>query len=94
MPEEDEEREDEVYRDEEEARLVPPESIDTEEARVGIAPRGENEIAPGAASDLKYARARLRAELSDQRIAAEQVIFSGEVVDVTLTPINPVHQRR
>ena len=50
------------------------------------------EIAPGAAGNLQHPHPRLGRQPGDQRIAPEQVIFAGQVIDVPLPAIDLVHQ--
>src|SRR4051794_8695228 len=57
--------------------------------RVAVADQGK--VAPGAAADVENGLARSGVELRDQPVAAEQVVFAGEVVDVLLRPVHPVH---
>ena len=50
------------------------------------------EVACGAAADLEHGAAVGRRELRDEAVAPEQEVFAGEVVEMTLMPVDPVHQ--
>ena len=66
--------------------------VDAEEVHVGIGARRHDQIARGAAADLEHAAAGRRRQPMDQPVAAQQVVFAREVVDVALAAIDPVHQ--
>ena len=58
-----------------------------------IAPGGEHDVAAGAAAELEHRAARRHVQPGEHPVAAEQVVFAGQVVDVALTAIDAVHQR-
>ena len=56
--------------------------------------RGQHEVARRCRSRFEHPAARRRRQPCDQPVAAQQVIFAGEVVDMALAPVDPVHQMR
>ena len=66
-------------------------NVEPVEAGIRIAPRGEDEVAPGAARDLEHAASGGRLQLGEQAVAAEQIVFARRVVDVALVAVDGVH---
>ena len=60
--------------------------------RVGL--RQFDEIAPGAAADLQHLVAGSRTKPRNRLVATQEIEFAAQVIDVALTPIHVVHQRR
>ena len=61
---------------------------------VRIAPGGQHKIAAGAAAEFQHGAAWRHIEPGDHAVAAEQIIFAGQVVDMALVAVDAVHQRR
>ena len=66
--------------------------VDAEEAHAGIGARGDDQVAGRAAADLQHPAAGRRVEPADQPVAAQQVVLAGDVVDMPLPTIDPIHQ--
>ncbi len=65
--------------------------VQAEEPSRRVALADQREVAAGAAADVQQRLAGLQIQLVDQPVAAEQVVFAGEVVDVLLRPVHPRH---
>ena len=65
--------------------------IQPEQPRMWETIADQRQIAAGAAADFQNAGASWNVELADQRVAAEQIIFAGKVVEMPLGAIHPVH---
>ena len=65
--------------------------VEAIERRRRIAPCHGDEVTPRAAADLEYRIAGAWLDRGDQPIAAEQVIFAREIVDMALVAIDPIH---
>ena len=68
--------------------------VETEEPRVRIAPRRENEIAPRAAADLEHRAAGGRREPVEHAVAPEQIELARRIVDVPLRAVDGIHRAR
>ncbi|MCY1176184.1 hypothetical protein D9M73_164470 [compost metagenome] len=66
-------------------------NIDAVEARIGPTPGRRDQVAPSAAADFQHAAAGRRRDAFDQRIASEQIIFAGQIIDMALRPIDRIH---
>ena len=53
-----------------------------------------HQVAAGAAAEFEDGAARRHGKAVDQPVAAEQIIFAGEIVDVALVAVDAVHQIR
>ena len=71
-----------------------PRDVEAEQPSLRIGPRQFDEIAPGAAGDLQHLVAGSGPKARDRLVAAEEIEFAAQVIDVALTPIHAVHQRR
>src|SRR5207237_5943693 len=58
------------------------------------APGERHQVPARAAADLADARSWCELELADQAVAAKQIEFPAEVIDVPLVPVHPVHAER
>ena len=74
------------------ARQHLPRYVEAEQPCAGIGPRQFDEIASGAAADLEHAVPGSRGQAPDRLIAAQEIEFAADVVDMALAAIHAVHE--
>jgi hypothetical protein len=67
--------------------------VEAEEARLRIACGRDRKVASRTASKFQNGVAGCRVQPLDQPVAAEEVVFAGQIIDVPLTAVDAVHER-
>src|ERR1700733_3173370 len=71
-----------------------PRDIEAEQPRLRIGLCGFDKIAPRAATDLQHLVGGRGTKARNRLVAAEEVELAAQVIDMALTPIHAVTQRR